>query len=87
MWPRLIGKFGRGDGKLHTKARTWPMINTEWRHKKRQSEYVVIGKVRLQYSTVRPEDGELLVLYQNTVDGSYSARLPEEFLDGRFQKI
>jgi hypothetical protein len=33
-----------------------------------------------------PKDGDLLVLYVNE-DGHFSARLPEEFLDGRFERL
>ncbi len=55
-------------------------------HKKRGSNYTVIGAARLQFSTRLPEDGDMLTLYRGD-DGTYSVRAPEEFNDGRFIEI
>lgn len=54
-----------------------------WHHPKRGSNYKIAGEIRLQCSTKQPQDGDMLTLYRDE-EGHYSARLPEEFLDGRF---
>ena len=55
-------------------------------HKKRGSNYTVVGAARLQFSTTMPKDGDMLTLYRGD-DGVYSVRAPEEFNDGRFVEI
>lgn len=59
---------------------------SKWHHLKRGSNYVVVGQIRLQYSTSVPKDGDFLTMYINE-DGIYTARHPDEFLDGRFVEI
>ena len=59
---------------------------TKWHHRKRGTDYKVVGEVRLNYSEVVPKDGEMLTLYLGE-DGVYSSRRPEEFLDGRFLEV
>lgn len=56
-----------------------------WHHKKRGSNYIVVDEARVQFS--KPiKDGDMLTLYMGQ-DGTYSVRHPDEFLDGRFEKI
>ena len=57
-----------------------------YKHLKRGSFYEVVGRVRAQASTTPIKDGDMLVLYVDH-EGQYSARLPDEFYDGRFQKV
>ncbi len=63
-----------------------PKKFTRWLHLKRGSEYRVVGRVRIQCSTQVPKDGAWFTLYVDD-DGVYSARHPDEFLDGRFVQI
>lgn len=60
-------------------------MGPEYRHKKRGSNYVVVGEARLQFSAPLA-DGDMLVLYRGE-DGVYSVRHPQEFNDGRFVHI
>ncbi len=57
-----------------------------YRHLKRDSTYVILGRARAQCSTRPIKDGEMLVLY-SAVDGTMSVRPEDEFLDGRFEKV
>lgn len=61
-------------------------IGPRFHHKKRGTNYTVVGAARLQFSTKLPEDGDMLVLYRGD-DGVYSVRALEEFNDGRFVEI
>lgn len=61
-------------------------IGPRFHHKKRGSNYTVIGEARLQCSNKLPVDGDMLVLYRGD-DGVYSVRDPDEFDDGRFVEI
>lgn len=56
------------------------------KHLKRGTRYKVIGQARLQCSTMPPQDGDMLTLYQGE-DGIYSVRHPAEFGDGRFVEL
>lgn len=58
-----------------------------WFHPKCGKTYEIVGEVRLQCSTKQLSDGDMLVLYRSLEDGSYSARDPDEFHDGRFVQI
>lgn len=61
-------------------------LGPRFHHKKRGSNYTVIGEARLQCSNKLPVDGDMLVLYRGD-DGVYSVRDPDEFDDGRFVEI
>jgi hypothetical protein len=59
-----------------------------WRHKKRGSEYKIIGQGKLQVSShVAAIDDEWVVIYQNMNDGALWVRPSSEFFDGRFEKV
>lgn len=63
-----------------------------YRHKKRGTSYAKIGTAVIQTEVWEdefgnPVDGEKLVLYQSLDDGKYYVRTPEEFEDGRFEKL
>lgn len=61
-------------------------IGPRFHHKKRGSNYTVVGAARLQFSTTMPKDGDMLTLYRGD-DGAYSVRAPDEFNDGRFEPL
>jgi hypothetical protein len=69
-----------------------PIPGDRYHHLKRGSNYTIVGEVRLNTAAAKrveydgPVDGDILTLYLGD-DGTYSARDPEEFLDGRFVKI
>lgn len=61
-----------------------------WRHKKRDTLYVELGRAELQVSTypgnVELSEGAVLVVYQG-VDGKLWVRTEAEFNDGRFEEV
>lgn len=59
-----------------------------WRHKKRGTNYAVVGVAELQHSWSKYDikDGDSLVVYLSN-DGHLYARLEDEFLDGRFEEV
>lgn len=57
-----------------------------YRHKKRNTAYIVIGEAELQTATGDLVDGSALVVYQG-VDGKMWAREEGEFHDGRFERL
>lgn len=60
----------------------------EWRHKKRGSEYNLVGEAEFQLSSHDPlTDGEVVVVYRSTFDGALYVRRKFEFYDGRFESI
>lgn len=77
---------GRDDSMDAAKLIEAAYIGPRFQHKKRGSYYIVVGAARLQFSTVMPQDGDMLTLYRGE-DGVYSVRLPEEFNDGRFEPL
>ena len=86
-WPPKIFRFGRGSntaGPVPDQIK--PPRDSVWQHLKRGSNYRVVGEVRLNYATRMPKDGEMLTLYISN-DGVFSARAPDEFMDGRFKRL
>lgn len=57
-----------------------------WRHVKRGSTYVEIGRAEVQASTGPINEGDEIVIYRGT-DGRIWARKVREFEDGRFEEI
>jgi hypothetical protein len=58
-----------------------------WRHKKRGSEYLEIGRATLQNSGKRPlSDDAVMIVYQSA-EGRLFVRAEAEFLDGRFERV
>jgi hypothetical protein len=56
-----------------------------YRHVQRGNSYTVMGRARLQTSTILKDD-DTLVIYQGQ-NGELWARPIEEFCDGRFQRM
>ena len=57
-----------------------------WKHKKRGTEYVELGRGELQSATSVIE-GDVLVAYRSTHDGKVWVRAQSEFDDGRFEQL
>lgn len=64
-----------------------------YRHKKRGTEYIVIGEGKMQAPwaimnamSIEPVDMEPVIIYRGT-DGQIWVRPKEEFEDGRFEKV
>lgn len=58
-----------------------------WRHKKRGSSYVELGRAELQASNpTLLKEGAEIVFYRG-VDGKLWCRAAAEFEDGRFEKL
>jgi len=58
-----------------------------YRHKKRGTCYRTADyNVRVQCETPL-QDGEMVLLYYNIEDGTYSVRSADEFHDGRFELV
>ena len=74
-------------------------MTARWRHKKRGTEYVEIGRGKFQHSKDSADTNEVLdyikdyldaaevVIYQSVDDGQIYARLAFEFEDGRFERV
>jgi len=60
-------------------------MNGRWRHKKRGTEYTIIGNGLLQ-SDAPILDEHPVVVYRGD-DGTIWVRPPTEFFDGRFEMI
>jgi hypothetical protein len=58
-----------------------------WRHKKRGSTYVEIGRGNLQIATDPVEEDDRVVIYQSEADGRLWVRGESEFQDGRFEAL
>lgn len=59
-----------------------------WRHKKRGTEYVEVGRGRLQQSTTNgPIADDWMVVYRSEETGTLWVRAASEFDDGRFERI
>lgn len=64
-----------------------PAWRPMWRHKKRGTVYMEIGRAELQDASPRgPAEGDTLVIYQGD-DGKLWAREVTEFEDGRFEPL
>lgn len=61
------------------------MSEKQWRHKKRGSTYVEIGRGRMQMNGEL--DNEPVVIYIADNDGSIWVRPASEFDDGRFERV
>lgn len=57
-----------------------------FRHRKRDSNYSVVGTATVQAETPIAE-GQTVVVYRSLDDGSLWVRAENEFLDGRFERI
>ncbi len=57
-----------------------------WRHVKRGTTYVEIGRAKLQAATGPAGEGDTLVIYRGS-DGNLWAREAHEFEDGRFEPV
>lgn len=57
-----------------------------WRHLKRGTVYVEIGRAELQMSQDMLVDGSSMVVYRGD-DGKLWVRREEEFEDGRFEEV
>jgi hypothetical protein len=57
----------------------------QWRHRKRGTAYVEIGRATLQAATGPAGEGDTLVIYRGE-DGRIWAREVHEFEDGRFEE-
>jgi hypothetical protein len=58
----------------------------QWRHRKRGTIYIEIGRAEFQAATGYPDEGCILVIYRGE-DGQLWARWDQEFEDGRFERI
>lgn len=58
-----------------------------WRHKKRGTTYVEIGRASLQIATDPVEEDDRVVIYRSDTDGRLWVRGEAEFMDGRFEAI
>lgn len=56
-----------------------------YRHKKRGTQYMVMGKATLQIEG--PHDMAECVIYQSMDDGRVWVRPAAEFFDGRFERV
>ncbi len=62
-------------------------MSTRWRHKKRGSIYIEIGRAKLQASdTGGMSDNQPMVVYRGE-DGQLWVRPEDEFNDGRFELV
>lgn len=61
-------------------------MTRRWRHKKRGTTYVEIGRATLQAATGPAGEGDTLVIYRGE-DGQLWAREAHEFEDGRFDEV
>jgi hypothetical protein len=78
------GRIGFAELASCIRALTWQDAPT-WRHKKRGSTYRIAGQGSLQ--TDKPlEDMADLIAYVG-IDGKMWFRTPEEFYDGRFERM
>jgi hypothetical protein len=58
-----------------------------WRHKKRGTTYIEIGRGNLQIATDPVEEDDRVVIYQSEADGRLWVRGEAEFGDGRFEAL
>lgn len=72
------------------------MVSATHRHKKRGSEYELIGYGKMQtedwwdtsgYDLLEPVDMKEVAIYRSLDDGSLWVRPREEFEDGRFEVL
>lgn len=62
-------------------------MSTRWRHKKRGSIYIEIGRAKLQAAdTGGMADNQPMVVYRGE-DGQLWVRPEDEFEDGRFERV
>lgn len=61
--------------------------SARWRHKKRGTSYVEVGRGGLQTSDPGGlQDDDVMVIYRGD-DGQFHVRAQHEFMDGRFELI
>jgi hypothetical protein len=59
-----------------------------YRHRKRRTTYVVVGKAEVQAPADWPLiEGEMVIVYRSDQDGSLWVRRTSEFDDGRFERL
>lgn len=58
-----------------------------WRHKKRGTTYVEVGRANLQIATDPVEEDDRVVIYRSEADGRLWVRGEAEFEDGRFEAL
>lgn len=63
-----------------------PSAGRIWRHLKRGTVYVELGRAELQMSQDMLVDGSSMVVYRGD-DGKLWVRREEEFEDGRFEEV
>lgn len=93
MTPAVIDHVQRGGLLLRPVGGGTQLGAYTHRHKKRGTIYRIVGEVRIQISSdaiagkwASELDGMIFTLYQGE-DGVYNGRHPDEFNDGRFEKI
>ena len=82
----IIGKFNATSEARGLATRLSDVELARWRHAKRGTEYVEVGRAKVQASIRQIEDGDTVVVYQST-EGALHAREEGEFEDGRFVRI
>jgi hypothetical protein len=64
-------------------AQIWP--GQVWRHKKRGTNYWIIGLATLQVTD--SNDGKMMVVYEPIDDVTMWVRSTDDFLDGKFERV
>lgn len=65
----------------------WADRPERWRHRKRGSVYEIVAAQALVQTEAPLLDNEIVTVYRDVKTGVYAVRPPEEFMDGRFEKL